>query len=343
MKRFNLSFAALLVIGFCCLGITGCKRAPLFSQKDKFVKISEKQSDDFNLSYRYNIRYLIGFSYWISPREYVKYYPNDNKYESLGEFVPQKFIAYYSLVANNPRSKIINRFFVYLKGLAVEIILLVILLWIISRKNFFDFFVHYFISLPTTFILLAVMLIKIFAWLGLDIAAKWAPMLDTTILGPYVGFKNGFTPISSWHNFFLYLLTIILGFIIVMPIMIFFFTLEWQSKDPGNKLAIRFKCGAALDRIQKIAEAFLIAIIILTILEILMPPFDFWLKGAMLLSFGILWGINNLKYSDYGDKYGMMMLSYKNAVKMLARDLNLSDMDVDASYMAWIKHAKKNI
>lgn len=98
----------------------------MFGVSDEFVVIAQKEFDNFNLAFRYRI-YYFALPVWISPQDYVLYYPEEEKYKSIGQILSLEVMKYYSLKSRTPKPSIGSRFFLYLYGLLAEVMLCVVL------------------------------------------------------------------------------------------------------------------------------------------------------------------------------------------------------------------------
>jgi hypothetical protein len=168
--------------------------------------------------------------------------------------------------------------------------------------SLFHSLIHYLIALPIKIIVGIVTLIEALSWLPLQLFKNWSAVLDIENLGPYVGFQNGFTPISSWHNFWLYLLAMALSLAVMLPFYLFYFVREYLLEDPNKKLWNRLMFGNCLSFLEDTATAFGTIIIVLVVFDALVPPFGIWLKGAILVSIGLILGNDSMRYSEEGRK-----------------------------------------
>ncbi len=184
------------------------------------------------------------------------------------------------------------------------------------------------IFLPAKIFILAVSILKIISkvlsWFDINVLKGLLSVLDTNVLAPYVGFKGGITPISSWQNFGLYFLMLGMALIFLLP-TITMQNIKFQKvTDFNQKLAIRLRAGDILSKFKKVATAILFIIILLTVFSLIHVPFSVVLKFVVLLCLGIIFGIDNLIYSDDGKKYGLAPFNGKRkASEALAEELGI--------------------
>jgi len=174
-------------------------------------------------------------------------------------------------------------------------------------------FVHNFIALPFRIIfvifqvaLVIASIVQVLAWTRIQIFRDWAALINTDTLGPYVGFKGGFAPISSWTNLGLYLAATTIAPIIMLP---FFILGEFSSKEEktlGGRLRIRLATGKSIARIGFIAKATLLVALVLCLINVFAPPLHGGIRWTILAAMGIGIGISNMTFSSYGEKWGLM-------------------------------------
>jgi len=191
-----------------------------------------------------------------------------------------------------------------------------------------EIILHYFFCLPAKIIVAFVtalkIISKILSLIGVTVLQNLVKILDTNALAPYVGFKNGITPISSWQNFGLYFLIIGVACLLMLPTITILNIKSQKTSHLKEKLSLRLKIGQLLNNYKTVATAFLLITILLAVFKILSVPFSFVMKFLVLFCLGALFGIDNLKYSNDGRKYGMAPLRGKTkAIEALADDLGL--------------------
>jgi fluoride ion exporter CrcB/FEX len=188
---------------------------------------------------------------------------------------------------------------------------------LMSVRRIWGTVVRYGFALPLRVVLGATMVLNVGAFFGIAAAEKWANIVDSERLGPYVGFQGGFTPISSWTNFWLYLLAIALACTALLPPVVVATIKESTAKTPSAILRARMRAGDVIRTISDVASFALVAIALLVVFGLLVEPFAPWLRTTILLCLGVTIGADNMKYSTDGEKYGLA--PYTPRLKAVAR------------------------
>ncbi|MDZ7312981.1 MAG: hypothetical protein ONB45_17075 [candidate division KSB1 bacterium] len=261
--------------------------AGLLKKRDEFVKIIGKESDNFNLSYRYTI-YQLGKSrsgLWFSSVEYVRYYPKEGKFESLGTVLPQKIMDYYALKTNNPRPSFINKLVLYYKGLETYItVILALIFWIVGELIFR--FLFFPILLIVKIALGLLTFIDFLGFLGLSFAKKLSAIVSVDPIQEFVGLKGGITPLASWHNFLVTLLIFICGFVIIIISRTGYCITHSKSPEECAEL-IGKKIPEVDERLAVISGGILVILALMYSFGSLVPPFSIWLRGLIFICLGV--------------------------------------------------------
>ena len=189
-----------------------------------------------------------------------------------------------------------------------------------------EFIFDYLILLPLKIIFIVFCGLKaltiVLPVIGIHIFKEWLDIFDGKAHAPYLGFRDGLTPFSSWHNFGLYALALGVSMAVILSIKAYFKVKDENSDDPKEKLYYRLCIGYMVNNIRKIAVAFLTVFLVLTVIKYLHTPFPTWIMGLNLMCLGIIFGYDNRKHSVDGVKYGY--LGSRRAVEQLADELHLS-------------------
>ena len=89
------------------------------------------------------------------------------------------------------------------------------------------------------------------------------------------------------------------------------------------------KVGDILGKLSKFSTVILLTLVLLTYFHILISPFHIVLKITILFCLGIIFGIDNMTYTEDGETYGMIpIVGELKAIKKLSEELRISPSEV---------------
>ena len=169
---------------------------------------------------------------------------------------------------------------------------------------------RYCIFLPVEIILIAISALELFnivlVWIGINYLNKFLGLYGLDTLSALVGFKDGITPFSSWHNFAMYILMTILTICLLLPILNNSIKLQESVLNDNNELnKIRSKTGKSIGQLADSAKILLLIIAGLILFEVLKSPLPPYVRWIVLTSIGVSIAIDNLTWSRRRHQYGV--------------------------------------
>ncbi|MGH8654634.1 MAG: hypothetical protein ACREYE_21805 [Gammaproteobacteria bacterium] len=155
-------------------------------------------------------------------------------------------------------------------------------------------------------------------------------MVSFPDLAEKVGFVDGFAPIASWENFKLRIIFPVSGSVFALPVFLAHAWYEATKRTPFEKFNRRISIGKVLSSYSEVAViALVVSIYLFSYPKIATPQLPSELKWAVILLFGATLGMDNVKYSEMGEKLGMRgLLGKRRAAEKIARDIGLSETDI---------------
>ena len=193
---------------------------------------------------------------------------------------------------------------------------------------FIRLFLHYLFCWPLKIYLSIITVLEFISWLKVDFIVNISDAISFPGVAEKVGFTNGFAPIASFHNLFLFFIAIFCSFILLLPLIILNVKNETKKQPPLEKFANRMKLGERFSKTADFAGLLLLFISVYVFLnpEIASPKLPSILQWTVIALFGATLGVDNLKYSNMGENLGMPpLLGKRKALKNIATEIGILD------------------
>lgn len=190
---------------------------------------------------------------------------------------------------------------------------------------------RYLLITPLKIYILIVSVLEIFSWTNFGPVVKLKNVVSFPDVAEKVGFVDGFAPIGSWENFKLCIISPVSGSVFALPVFLAHAWYEATKRTPFEKFNRRISIGKVLSSYSEVAGMALVvvSIYLFSYPEIATPQLPSEIKWAVILLFGATLGMDNVKYSEMGEKLGMRgLLGKRRAAEKIARDIGLSETDI---------------